>query len=281
VLELGVADDTTRADRSERPDERVRHFRPSPYHRRPPHVAAHHASAGLDHDPAIELAVVDLAVHAPFDAFEEEAVGLEEGRQLPRVDPPTGEDLGDDDVAGVDQPLDGIGDLELASPRRLDRRHRLVDAAVEEVHADEGLVGRRDVGLFDKPDDAPSVVELGHAKALRVLDMREEDLCSRCQRLFLPEPGGRRPPPLCLEAGHETCEILLEEVVAEVHDEVVVAQVVAGDQHGVGEPKGGLLVDVGDLEPEGRAVTDGLLYLLAGLADDDADLADPSRRDRL
>ena len=65
--------------------------------------------------------VVDGAVDAVLDLLEQQAVGLEQRGQLPRVDPPPGQQLGAHPVAVVDQPLDGVGDLELAARRRLDR----------------------------------------------------------------------------------------------------------------------------------------------------------------
>src|SRR4029450_12694618 len=52
-----------------------------------------------------------------------------------------------DAVAVVDQPLDGVGDLQLAPVGRLDRGDGLVDGGVEQVDAHEGEVGRGLVGL--------------------------------------------------------------------------------------------------------------------------------------
>ena len=51
-------------------------------------------------------------------------------------------------------------------------------------------------------------------------------------------------------------EVLLQQVVAEVHHEVVPAEEVAGDQHAVGQPERRLLRDVGDLGAEVAAVTE-------------------------
>jgi len=47
-----------------------------------------------------------------------------------------------------------------------------------------------------------------------------------------------------------------EEVVAQVHDELVVAEELARDEHAVGEHEGGVLPDVGDLEAEPGPVAD-------------------------
>ena len=45
-------------------------------------------------------------------------------------------------------------------------------------------------------------------------------------------------------------QVLLEQVVAEVHDEVVVAQELAGDEHAMGQAERRVLADVGDLGAE-------------------------------
>ena len=75
-------------------------------------------------------------------------------------------------------------------------------------------------------------VELGDAELPRVVDVREQDL--RGRRLGRPRRArvaGRAPR----EAVDEGPQVLLEHVVAEVHDEVVVAEEVAGDEHAVRE----------------------------------------------
>ena len=120
---------------------------------------------------------------------------------------------------------------------------------VEQVDADEGEVGRRVVGLLDEPHDVAVGVELGDAEAVRVGDLRR---------------AGSGRPAASVAAGvgprskrvDERGEVLLEQVVAEVHDEVVVAEEVAGDQHAVGQAERRVLGDVGDSTPEPRAVAD-------------------------
>ncbi len=72
-------------------------------------------------------------------------------------------------------------------------------------------------------------------------------------------------------------QVLLEHVVAEVHDEVGVAQEVVGDQHAVREPERRVLGDVRDLDAVAGTVADRVPDLRRGRvdADDDADLLDP------
>ena len=66
--------------------------------------------AAVDHG-----ALVDLAVDALLDPLEQEPVGLEQRGELPGVDPPAAEQLAAHLMAVVDQPLDGVGDLEFAA----------------------------------------------------------------------------------------------------------------------------------------------------------------------
>ena len=72
-------------------------------------------------------------------------------------------------------------------------------------------------GLLDEADDVAGVVELGDAEAVRVGNLLQQDL--RGRRLGA---GAAR-----FERVDERAEILLEQVVAEVHHEVVVAEEVA------------------------------------------------------
>ena len=148
------------------------------------------------------------------------------------------EDLVADAVAVVEQPLDRVGDLELAPVRRLDRGDGLVDGRVEQVDADEREVRRRVGGLLDQAHHLAGVVDLGDAELARVVDVGEQDLGRGRVRLV--------GAALVLEPVDELGEALLEHVVAEVHDEVVVAEEVAGDEHAVGEPERRVLGDVGD-----------------------------------
>jgi len=65
----------------------------------------------------------------------------------------------------INEPLDGVGDLELASRRGLDGLDRLEDRRVEHVDADQCEVGRRTFGFsMSAPPGRP---ELGHAELRR------------------------------------------------------------------------------------------------------------------
>ena len=79
---------------------------------------------------------------------------------------------------------------------------------------------------------------------------------------------------LCSNVAHERRDALLEEVVAQVHDERLVAEERLADEHRVREAQRRLLRQVRDAEAEPAAVADRGLDLGARLADDDADLGD-------
>jgi hypothetical protein len=87
----------------------------------------------------------------------------------------------------------------------------------------------------------PSGSQLGHAEALRVGHLLEQDL--RRGRLGVGAAG-------LLERVDERPEVLLQQVVAEVHHEVVVAEEVLGDEHAVGQPERCVLGQVGDSAPK-------------------------------
>ena len=174
--------------------------------------------------------------------------------------------MGLDAHAPVDHVLDRVGDLELAARARRDRASRLVDGGGEHVDADERKVAAGCLRLLDEAHDAVAV-ELGDAVVLRIRHRREQD-----QRVALAAS----------EALDQLDDPALQEVVAEVHHERLIAEEGLGRQHGVGEAGRRLLEDVGDLDAEARSVAGGGADLLAGLGrDDDADLLDARGRDRL
>ena len=91
---------------------------------------------------------------------------------------------------GVDEPLDRVGDLQLAAAGRLDRPRGLVDPRREHVDADQREVGRGLGRLLHQPRHAAVAVELGDAEVLRVRDAGEQD-----QRLGLVAAGTRPRGP--------------------------------------------------------------------------------------
>ena len=237
---------------------------------RAPDAGAHHLGALLDHDPPVELAgLVDRRRRCGARALEQQAVGLQQRRELAGVDPPAGQQLRADPVAVVDQPLDGVGDLQLAAGRRLDGRA-----------PPRGWCGRTGTR---RPGPGRSAGRRASRPAAR--------RCRRRRARRRRSGAGRAPrfSRIWADGGVASLargpartrstnagQVLLEQVVAEVHHEVVVAEELAGDEHAVGQAERRVLGDVGDLQPRTRAPSPtAAITSSRGVADDDADLDDP------
>ena len=79
------------------------------------------------------------------------------------------------------------------------------------------------------------LVECDDAELARVVDVREQELGGRGMRVLVVqfELAG----PARFEAVDDALQVLLHHVVAEVHDEVVVAEERARDEDAVREPE--------------------------------------------
>ena len=86
---------------------------------------------------------------------------------------------------------------------------------------------------------------------------------------------------VALELLDELGDAVLDEVVAQVHDEGVTGHELLGDLDGVREAKRGLLRDVGDRDAPALAIAERRHDLFSGIADDDADVGDAGSLDRL
>ena len=147
-------------------------------------------------------------------------------------------------VAVVDEPLDRVGDLELAAGRRLDRAHGLVDGG--------GRTGRhrRARGRkAERPASRPSATTDPSGPSSATPNRSGSGTwASRICATGRRAPSGHRAAGrrVCLEPFDEPGETVAQQVVAEIHDEVVVTQEVAGDEHAVGQAERRLLLQVGD-----------------------------------
>ncbi len=70
-------------------------------------------------------------------------------------------------------------------------------------------------------------------------------------------------------------DALFQEIVGKIHAERRVSQVFPSDNDSVRQPARGILLQIRDLRPECRSVTDGSHDLGTRVADDNADLRDP------
>ena len=154
------------------------------------------------------------------------------------------EQLAADAVAVVDEPLDGVGDLELAPRRRLDGPHGLVDA--------RGRRGRRRRGRGRVGGSAGFSTRRTTLPSASSSAMPKRCGSGTCLSRICAAGGVGSSARAARNSADEGGQVLLEQVVAEVHDEVVVAEEVAGDEHAVGQAERRVLGDVGDLQRRTR-----------------------------
>ena len=145
----------------------------------------------------------------------------------------------------VQEPLDGVGDLELTAGRRLDGRYRVVDPRVEEVHA------RPAPGSTADRPASPAVAPPRRRRPARRPRTGADPRRARGGSAPADPSVGAGPAARArLETLDELRETLLQHVVAEIHHEVVVTEEVAGDEHAVRQAERGVLRDVGDATPQ-------------------------------
>src|SRR6266550_81230 len=266
VLDLRILDVDLVADRREGSHVGVDAARATADDRRAANDRPFDDGALLDDDLPLDTALgVYLSLDLPLERLENQPVRLEHVLELARVFPPALHDVRADGQAAVDQVLDRVGDLELVPEARFDAIDRLKHVRAEHVDADEREVADRLLRFFDEAHDL-AVLQLRDAEHLRIGDVRQQDLRRRLLRL---------------ELAHELRDPLVQQVVAEIHHERLVADVVAADLHRMREPARRILLDVLHLHAPARSVADRGANLRLRVADDDADVRDAGVGDRL
>ena len=176
----------------------------------------------------------------------------------------------------------GVNSTALLSPAEevmMDRiRRSWMDAGVimqlpQTIYIEEGVrfegecTVENGARLFHQADDGPCLgVELGDAVLGRVVHGGQDDLA-----VVLA----------AFELADEARNAALDDVVAQEHDETVVAQKVPADLDGVGQAQGVVLGDVGDLDVPAAAVAHCFPDLRGGVAHDNANVVDPGVADGL
>ena len=117
----------------------------------------------------------------------------------------------------IDEVLDRVRDLELATLGRLDGVDRLEDFRSEEIDPDQHQVGLRMLRLFLEPGQA-TVAQFRHAEPLGLADFRQQQQRVRLLTLELLDEGG---------------DAVEDQVVAEVHDKCVSLQIRLRDLDGM------------------------------------------------
>src|SRR5580692_4363201 len=207
--------------------------------------------AALDHHAADELGrVVYRAVLERFGALQHHAVDLEHVGDVAGVLPVPRDDRGPYLVAGVEQPLQGLGDLEFPAPRRAELAHGLVHGGGENVDPHQREIAPRALGFLHQADHLPGLVELGDAELAWIRHRGQHDL----------RVGPGRP-----ELIDQRGDAADDEIVAQVHNKIVAAQEVPRDKDRVGQPERGFLPDIGDIKAERLTIADGPLNVRRAL----------------
>ena len=262
VLDFAVTEKAVLADGGEGADEGVFEDAVGAEHDGAADGASRELAAGADDDATAELVVAEeCGAVVAFDVLEEEAVGVEDVFGLTGVAPPAFEAEGEDFVAGGDEVGEGVGDLEFPACGGLNGVDGFVDGGGEEVNAGDGEIALGLGGLFGDADDGSVGSGFRDAEAAGIGDGVDH------------EGGGGAVEGAGAE---EVGDAVLEEVVAEVHDEGVAGEEVAGDGDGVGEAAGVSLDDVGDLGVPALSGADGFGDVGVVGADDQADVVDAS-----
>lgn len=227
-------------------------------------LAASHAGRLGDDDPAREARSLNLPLDVMFDPFEEQPVGVEQIRGAARVLPPALDTPTHDLSAALDQALDAVRDLVFAACRGWHTVENLEDLRREAVQASDREIARRNLGLFDKALDLiPFKFGDPEGSRVRHLNQRDERRRAALLKLFDERPS-----------------TVLEEVVAEVHAEVVLTDPFARGQDGMPQAELLVLVDQGDRGP--LNLLHRMLDLLAGdVGDNDPDVRDARAHQRV
>src|SRR5688572_28215066 len=207
VLDLRPVNLHILADGGDRSHVRLHDSGVAPDDRRPPDRRTLHGRASLEHDLALDAALgVDAPLDPRLDSIQDQPVRLQHVLQSPGVLPPAVHDVRLDGEAAIDEVLDRIGDLQLVAKAGLDALNRLEHVGPEHVDTDEGQIAHRLDRLLDQAHHE-AVAQLGDAERLGIGHLRQQDL-------------GRWT--VALELPYEAPEVLVQEVVAQIHDERLV-----------------------------------------------------------
>jgi hypothetical protein len=145
-----------------------------------------------------------------------------------------------EEIAAIEVGAVDIGNLDLAARRRADRRGDFDHGVVVEIKPGDCNVRLRFRGFLLDGNGAPGVIELHHPVALRIGDRVSEHRRSAwtagCLEQLIRQP------------------VAVKDVVAEDQRDVILADEVAPDNEGVGDPAGIVLRGVGERQAEFGAV---------------------------
>ena len=237
MLHLAGADRHPVTDRGERPDVGILHVGAPADDGRAADHAAHDGRARLDDHLPENLGGLDPPLAPSVQTVEDEPVRLEHVLELPGVLPPALDDVRLDPAVRVDQPVDCIGDLELAAGGGLELLDDVEDIRVVAVHARDGQCARGVERLLDDLRDA-TVNDPRHAEVTQML------------RLTYVREQYASPHVLRLEVAHHLRDRPAEDVVGEHDDDAIVAGEVARESERLGDAAGAFLLRIAELVSE-------------------------------
>src|SRR5215469_10674397 len=225
ILDLAVGDRASGRDRGERADVGAGHLGIGADDGGPDDPRPADPGSGVHHHTTDEFARrVHLAGHRPFGALQDGPVDLQHVRDIAGVLPVARDDRGVDLATAAHQPLNRLGDLQLSPPRRFQMRYRLVYRRREQVDADQRQVALRLPRLLLQADELAGAVEFRDPELPWVRHLGQHDMGIRPRR-----------PELLYERGNAAHD----EVVTQVHHEVILAEELAGLQHRMRQPERG------------------------------------------
>lgn len=260
VGDLGVAHYGPRADRCIRADGGALDHRLLADDHRPDQPAPQDPRPALDnHRPFDRRTCVHLALNAGLDLGQEEAICHEKVRRPPHVLPPSLDPVRQHAVPAVYEPLQAVGEFELAAERGLHLPRCLKEKRGERVRADDGEVAGRVLRFLHEAHELP-VLDHRDPEPTGILDLAQGD-------------HGRRV--LGAEHVDHARHSSLEKVVAEVDEERLVPHELLRAEDGVGKPLRLGLDGVRHAEPDPAPVAEALPELgLHARADHDRHVAD-------
>ncbi len=232
---------------------------------------AHHAvddfGPFFDGDAAVYFAVaVHVALNFGREFFQHQAVGLEHFAGATGVNPPAAVNVREDVVLVVDQPLNGVGNFQLAAPTGVDGVDRLKNVGIKHVNAHQRQIAGRLFGFFNQADNAVIFAQFGHAVLLRLVNPGEHNL-----RVVLA--AGK--------LGNQRADAALNHVIAQKHHKAIIAQKIVRNFNRVGQPQRRILRDVGDFHAPLPAAPHGAFDLFGGVTNHNANFGDAGIADGL
>src|SRR5579885_140123 len=224
--------------------------------RRTPNRAVFQLRAFADrHPPRDARAFVNnaLDVHV-VHLIQNDTIGFQHVVFLSGVQPPASQNVAVYAMAEIDQLLNRIGDLELASAAGFDLPNRIMDFLVAEVNADQSQVRLGLWRLLFQIDDATIAVEHGHAERAGILHFLKKD---------------KGIGIAFLEALDKRTYAILNQIVAQIHDERIIAEEGLACFNRMCQSSGLILQNIFNLDSPALTVPDAFFYVLACLGADD------------